>query len=87
MARNDMTIIVLRTMYFKGDVISIGKIDSNGARQNFTYCTENLFYLKNNQYFSPAIQLIISLLRYHVHIKKLSMNTCHTIFHLLRVPL
>ena len=57
MARNDMTIIVLRTIYFKGDVISIGKIDSNGARQNFTYCTENLFYLKNNQYLWPTVQL------------------------------
>ena len=45
MARNDMTIIVLRTMYFKGDVISIGKIDSKRCPTQL-YCTENLFYLK-----------------------------------------
>ena len=27
-------------------VTTIDKIDSNGAVQNFTYCTEKLFYLK-----------------------------------------
>ena len=41
-----MTIIVIRPMYFKGDVIYIEKIDSNGAVQNFTYCTENFLYMK-----------------------------------------
>ena len=41
-----MTIIVIRPMYFKGDVTSLHKIDSNGAVQNFIYCTENFFYMK-----------------------------------------
>ena len=52
-----MTIIVIRPMYFKGDVTSIDKIDSNGAVQNFTYCTENFFYMKK-QYLAigPTIK-------------------------------
>ena len=49
MARNDIPVnalIYVTYLYNKY---------SNGAVQNFTYCIENLFYLKNNQHYGTAI--------------------------------